>query len=251
MKPMRVGFSVGLVGVIAALASAASAGTGVGKLELPAVDRGPVIAKGFLDRVENPLAEIKKPNIAPYFIVALEGEARAGGPAPAEVKWDLVGESFARPVIGVPVGTEVVIKNRTKLAWTIGAAEDAKLMVGPLNPQGTKSFRATAPAVYTIGDKDAPYLRGKIVVVATPYVAALDDGGRFEMTNVPDGTYKLRVYYYDPAAEARGRASAWLPFTTAVTVATKGKLNRAEVSARLTAADLLSGPASGPVPGKK
>lgn len=238
---MRVVFSVGIVGVIAALASGATAGTVYGRLELPpAPERGPVVARGFLDRVENPLAEVKKPNLAPYFVVALEGEAKSAG---GEVKWDLVGESFARPVIAVPVGAELVIRNRTKLAWTIGAAEDAKLIVGPLNPQGSKSFQATQPAVYTIADKDVPHLKGKVVVVATPYVAWLDDSGRFEIGNVPDGSYKLRVFYYDPSGEARGGTSDWLPFAADVTVVTRGKLNRTEVNAKL--------PPLAAAPGKK
>jgi hypothetical protein len=233
---MRAGCSVGLVGlvggVVAALARPAVAGTVAGKLELPAApDRGPVIAKGFLDRTENPLAEIKKPNIAPYFVVALEGDARSSG-APAEVTWDLVGESFAHPVIAVPVGAEVVIRNQTKASRTITAAEDKKLLVGPLNPGGTKSFRASDPAIYTLGDRDAPHLRGKIVVVATTHVGTLDDAGRFELPNVPDGNYKLRVFYYDPIAEAHGGTSDWV-FTTEVTVATRGKPSRVEVNGKL------------------
>ena len=161
----------------------------------------------------------------------------------------MVGESFARPVIAVPVGAEVVIKNTTKISRTIGAAEDPKLIVGPLNPTGTKSFRATQPAVYTIGDKDAPHLRGKIVVVATQHVATVDDAGRFEMTDVPDGSYKLRVFYYNPAGEAQGRKSDWLPFSADVTVASKGRVSRTEVSAKLPPLE-QSGPPK-PAPGKK
>ena len=215
----------------------------VGRIELPpAPERAPVVARGFVDRVENPLADIKKPNIAPYFVVVLEGDQRSDV-APAEVNWDLVGESFARPVIAVPVGAEVVIKNLTKIPRTIGAAEDARLITGPLNPTGSKSFRATQPAVYTIGDKDAPHLKGKIVVVATTHVASLDDGGRFEMADVPEGSYKLRIFYYDPAAEAHGRKSDWLPVTTDVVVARNAKSNRTEVTAKV--------PALGAAPGKK
>jgi len=244
---MRVGFTIGIVGVIAALVGRAGAGTVAGKLELPPAPERALIAKGFLDRTENPLAEIKKLNIAPYFVVALESDGKPPT-APAEVTWDLVGESFARPVIAVPVGAEVVIRNQTRVARTIGAAEDKKLIVGPLNPKGSKSFRATEPAIYTVGDSDAPHLRGKIVVVATPYVGVVDDAGRFELPNVADGSYKLKVFYYNPGAEAHGRKSDWV-LTTDVTVATKGRPTRVEVNAKLPAIDASSGPGPGPGPG--
>lgn len=242
---MRLGLSVGIASGIAAFAGPSWAGSVAGKLELPpAPERGPVIAKGFLDRTENPLADVKKQNLAPYLVVSLEGEAKPDT-APAEVTWELVGESFARPVIAVPVGAQVVIKNTTKVSRTIGAAEDPALIAGPLTPAGTKTFRATKPAIYTFRDKDAPYLKGKVVVVPTTHVANLDDSGRFEMSDVPDGAYKLRVFYYDPGGEARGRASEWLPFTTDVTVvSSKG---RTEVNAKLPAVDSSTRAA----PGKK
>jgi hypothetical protein len=244
---MRRGFSVGILGVLATAvaaalafgaASPARAGTVVGRLELPpAPERGPVVARGFVDRVENPLADIRKPSLAPYLVVALVGDQKQGG-APAQVNYDLVGESFVRPVVAVPVGAEVVIKNLTKIARSLVAAEDPKLVAGPLNPTGTKSFRAAQEAIYTLGDKDAPHLRGKIVVVPTTHVAHLDDAGRFEMADVPDGSYHLRVFYYDPSAEAQGKPSDWLAYTTDVTVAARGRTNRTEVNAKLTAADL-------------
>jgi len=241
---MRPGAPAALVGVIAAclvvLPRASRAGTVVGKLELPpAPERAPVIARGFVDRVENPFAEIKKPAVAPYLAVVLERVEAAGrdskAEAPAQVSWDLVGESFARPVVAVPVGAEVVIKNQTKVARTIAAAEDPKLITGPLNPTGTKSFRAAQPAIYTIADKDAPHLHGKIVVVASAHVASVDDNGRFEMTEVPEGSYKLRVFYYDPSAEAHGQRSDWLPVAADVAVPPRSKASRTEVNIKLPA----------------
>jgi hypothetical protein len=246
---MRLGLSAGMVGVFAVLGAPSWAGTVVGRLELPAAPDRPVISRGFLDRTENPLADITRPSLAPYLVVALDGDARSEA-APAQVTWDLVGDSFSRPVIAVPVGAEVVIRNLTSFARTIAAAEDPQLIVGPLNPTGTKSFRARQPAIYTFGDKDASHLKGKIVVVATRHVASLDDAGRFELLDVPEGSYKLRVFFYDPSGEARGGKSDWLPFSVDVVVAPRGKAtkpSKTEVTARLPA--LPAAPV--PVPGKR
>jgi len=189
------------------------AGPVLGKLELPPLpERPPLAAKGFLDRVENPLAPARPVAVTPFMIVALEGAEKPG--SPGQVSWDLVGESFSRPVMGAPVGAEVVIKNTSKTARTLAAAEDKGLVpAGPINPTGPKSFRVTEAKIYTIADADAPHVRGKLVVVNTPFVSAVDDAGKFEFSDVPPGDYKLKVFYKD----------AWLDMSTDVTVGAKGK----------------------------
>jgi hypothetical protein len=212
------------------LGEPAWAGTVIGKLDIPAGPERPASGKGFLDRMENPFADVKKVNYAPYLVAVLEPASGAAEQSSQQVVWELVGESFAHPVIAVPVGAEVVIKNVTKAARTITAVEDPKLVAGPLNPTATKSFRASAPAVYTFRDADAPHLHGKVVVVGTRHVANVDDNGKFEMTDVPDGAYKLRVYFYDVAGK-----SDWLPATADVNVVTKGRVSKAEVNLKLPA----------------
>ena len=173
----------------------AHAGPVTGKVELPpAPDRPPVVAKGFLDRLENPLAPVRPTPVAPYLVLVLEGDGKVE--SPPQVTWELAGESFARPVVAAPVGAEVVIKNTSKVARTLVAAEDAKLMPKePVNPTGSKSFRPTEPKILTIGDSDAPHLKGVVVVVPTKHVAYVDAAGRFDFGDVPEGTYKLRVFY--------------------------------------------------------
>ena len=204
-------------------AGRATAGPVVGKLELPAApERPPVATKGFLDRVENPLAPARPVALAPYIVVTLEGSEKSA--APGQVTWELVGESFARPVIGAPAGAEIVIKNTSKMARTLVAAEDKNLIsAGPINPTGPKSFRVPNPAVFTIGDPDAPHLKGKVVVTSSPFVANVDDAGKFEFADVPEGAYKLRVFYKDGWLDAA---------TTDVIVERKGKT---EVTAKVPA----------------
>lgn len=178
--------------------SAASAGTLVGKLELPqAPERASAGFKGFLDRAENPLAPVQGVNVPRQIVVVLEGDEKPA--TPPQVNWDLVGNSFARPVVAAPAGAEVVIKNVSKSSHTLVAKEDPKLIPpGPINPTGPKSFRAGDPGkVYTITDPDAPYLQGKLVVVNTQFIAYPDDTGRFEIPDMPAGSYKLKIWYRD------------------------------------------------------
>jgi len=199
--------------------SIASAGSVIGKLELPAPpDRPALQTKGFLDRVENPLANVRPVSVAPDLAVVLEGES-ASPSSQGQITWDLAGESFVHHVLAVPVGTEVVIKNTAFTPRTIAAAEDAKLLgSGPLNPKGTKSVRVNEPGkVYTIADRDAPYIKGKLVVVGTMYTATVDEVSptvaKFQIDNVAPGKYTLRVFYKD----------RWLDVKQPVEVTAKAK----------------------------
>lgn len=184
--------------VLLPFAAAAQAGTVTGKLELPAAPpRPPLQAKGFLDRVENALAPVRSVVPAQQMVIVFEGDEKPV--SPPQVVIELLGETFSKKVVAAPAGAEVVIKNVSKTARTLVAAEDTKLVPqGPINPTGPKSFRVTdVGKVYTIGDKDAPHLKLKIVVVNTQYVAYPDDNGKFEVDGVPPGAYKVRVWYRD------------------------------------------------------
>jgi hypothetical protein len=216
--------------VLLPLASPASAGVVSGKLDLPEVEHPPLAAKGFLDRTENALAPVKPASAAPQMVVVLEGADKPV--SPPQVVVDLLGETFSKKVVAAPAGAEVVIKNVSKTARTLVAAEDAKLIPqGPINPTGPKSFRVDNPGkVYTIGDKDAPHLKLKVVVVNTPYVGYPDETGRFQIENVPAGAYKVKVWYQDDWIALGDGAS--------VDVGAKGKT---ELNPKIPAAALQPG----------
>jgi len=198
-----------------ALAGQVEAGPVSGKLDLPKElpPREPAATKGFLERAENPLANPRPVVVLPYMVVVLEqAEGAQKGAAPGQVIWELVGESFSRPVMIAPIGAEVVIKNVSKTARTLVATEDDKLIPsGPINPTGSKSFRVAEAKVYNIGDTNAAYLHGTLVTVTSPYIATVDDAGKFELADVPEGNYKLRIFY----------KSQWLEGTTDVAVGPK------------------------------
>src|ERR1044071_1389026 len=89
------------------LPSIATAGTLYGKLELPQVtERPPPATRGFLDRSENPLAPLRPLAVTQQMVIVVEGDEKPA--SPGQVNWELVGESFSRPVIAVPAGAEVV-----------------------------------------------------------------------------------------------------------------------------------------------
>jgi hypothetical protein len=192
---MRIQLSLG---VLMTMVAAASGGTLVGKLDLPQTpSTAPPATKGFLDRKENPFAPVRAIDVAHQVVVVVEGDEKPV--SPPQVMWDLVGESFARPVVAAPAGAEVIIRNASKVPRTLVIKENPKLIEpGPLNPTATKSFRATdVGKSYTVGDNDAPHLIGHVVVVNTQFVAYPDASGHFEIDNIPPGNYKVKIWYRD------------------------------------------------------
>lgn len=216
----------------ASAVTAARAGSLAGKLDLPnPPDRPAVASKGFTDRVVNPIAPIKPPSVGTNLAVVLDSDDKAAPTGGTQVTWELAGDAFTHAVLAVPVGTEVVLKNTSRTAHILAAAEDPKLVPsGPLQQNSPHSFRVTeanANKTYTISDAATPWLKGKLVVTEARYTAGVDENGKFDFADVPAGTYKLRIYYYHPADNKDG----WLdrPDDT-VTIPAKG---RAEITAKV------------------
>jgi hypothetical protein len=193
----------------------AHAGTVVGKLELPPAAAPPAARDpAYLDRVENPYLPVKAVDPTPLMVVVLDG----GPPAtPTQVTWDLLGASFAHPLLPVMAGTEIVIRNRGRSTPSLYAIEAPDLIAkGPLNPTGTKSLKTKDPGVLTIGDEDSPNLTGRIVVLTTTRFASPDPSGAFEIKDVPAGSYTVKVFYRDGWIERPNET---------ITVDAKGKVD--------------------------
>jgi hypothetical protein len=216
--------------LVAAHAGSAHAGTVSGSIKQPAggAGRPPVRSKGFLDRRENPLVPAKPVNPMPYLVVVLETEGLEL-PTPPTVPWDLLGESFARPLLPMLAGGEVLIKNKGKRSPTLYVdGQPDTLAQTPLNPRGERAFKvgtatAAAPALLQVRDQDTPYLTGTVLVLATPYFAVPDDAGKFSIPDVKEGTYTVKIWYRD----------AWLDGFDGKTLEVKG--SKAELALEIPA----------------
>jgi hypothetical protein len=189
------------VAAVLAMAAPAAAGTVSGKLELPpgAPDRPPVRGKAFVDRTPNPLAPVRQVNPLPAIIISLEPAptTQFAPPPPAAVNWDLLGESFARPVLPVRIGGEVRIRNKGRTAPVLVAAGKPTLLIKkPLNPTAEITFiPGTEPGPIEIIDEASPHLKARIVVMGSPFFATPNTKGEFEIANVPEGEWVVKVWY--------------------------------------------------------
>lgn len=190
---------------VAMLAPAASAVAGPvsGKLELPpkGPDRPPMRGKAFVDRTPNPLAPVRPLDPLPSIIIMLEPAPTTTfpPPPPAPVTWDLLGESFARPVFGVRLGGELVIRNKGKGSPVLAAKGKPDLIIRkPLDPTAQLSFiPGTEAGSIEVVDDTAPHLRGRIVVLPSPYFTVPDAKGAFDIDNVPEGDWTVKVWFDD------------------------------------------------------
>ena len=180
-----------------------------------AVGRPPPATRGFLDRKENPLAPLKR-----------HGDAAARDRASTATR--------NRPRRRRSRGTSWAIRSitrwsprrpardrssTTRLQDRAHARRQGRRQADPARADQPErhqdvSRRATSARVYTIGDSDAPHLKGVLIVVNTQFVAYPDESGQFQIPTCR------------PAATscACGTATSWIDRTDDdVYVAAKGK----------------------------
>lgn len=163
----------------------------------------PEHSRGFVSRAPNPLKPPRPFDPLPFVIVVLEDgpvAAEARQPAREPVRYTILGESFAAPVLPIVTGSSVELRNDGKGSPRIHAPAQPDLITGdPINPKGSRVIKKvdlTYQAV-ELRDLDSAHLRGHVVAFPHPYFARVDADGRFSIKNVPPGEWKVRVWYRD------------------------------------------------------
>jgi plastocyanin len=165
-------------------------------------------------RVENGVLAVgpRVPDPRLDVLVVLEGAAGAKGPALPNATVGLHGLRLDPRVSVIPVGGSVEFKNDDRVPHTLYVEKATTLMPATPTPAGqARAQKFYAAGEYRVRDEEYPHIDGTIVVVATPFVARLDDKGTFKI-EAPEGKYTLKVWYHDrwavtQAIEVTGRAS--------------------------------------------
>jgi hypothetical protein len=185
---------------------AAHAGTVAGTIQFQPnrLGKPPERNQGFLPRIENPLRPVKRFDPLPWLIVVLEGGPVSDAdtvPAEQAVVYELLGASFAVPILPVLVGAQVELKNRSHDTPTL-VTPSAPDVLGSasvsLAPLAVHAFRVKEPLKpIAIRAQGSPHLQGTVVAFPHRYFARVDERGGFEIPDVPPGEWTARVWYRD------------------------------------------------------
>lgn len=132
----------------------------------------------------------------PLAVVYLEGEF----PAPAEPPVRRVEQKdlmFVPQLLPVPVGARVEFPNLDDTFHNIFSYSPAKRFDLGRYRAGEKPVPAVifdAPGLVVLRCDIHEHMRGVILVLATPHFVVTDDAGRFRLTGLPAGTYKLKAW---------------------------------------------------------
>ena len=192
-----------MVLLVGATANLAMAGEVRGQIKFDgSFGEPPERTQGFVPRIANPIRPVQPFDPTPYLVVVLEGgpdDDEAKNSSSSRVEYGLLGESFEVPLLAVSVGTEVRIRNLGPRKVVLSAPDFPDLVdQAALDPRQTTAFKvAKASEVIVVGAPARPHPEGRIVGFASRYFAMVDTRGRFAIDKVPEGTWKVRLWYRD------------------------------------------------------
>ena len=136
--------------------------------------------------------------------------------APAEhAKMDQANLIFAPHVVPVLVGTTVDFLNSDAVLHNVFSPDACadKFNLGTWPKGQTRSYTFKKECVATLLCKVHPEMEGFVVAIPTPYFAVTKADGSYRISDVPDGSYTVKVWH--PKAKATQKSVTVKGSTTA------------------------------------
>lgn len=142
-----------------------------------------------VDRSSNAVAAV---------VVSLEG-VTVGKPFPEERRLALENRAcrFSPRVKAVQAGSQLEISNADPVLHNTHIHKSDTTFLNIALPPGGKTIRKplTEPGRLDVRCDAHRFMQATIHVFAHPYFTVTDSAGKFELTEVPPGTYRLRVWH--------------------------------------------------------
>ena len=117
-----------------------------------------------------------------------------GGHAPRTHQMDQQGLKFSPHLLVITQGDTVRFLNHDAVAHNVYSPDGDAYNLGSFKGGEERTRTFSTPGAYAQLCSIHPEMLGYVFVTPSPYAAAVDDQGRYELRDVPPGTYQLRVW---------------------------------------------------------
>jgi plastocyanin len=113
---------------------------------------------------------------------------------------------FKPDFLVVPPGTTLRFENNDEEIHNVySKSATARFDTGAILPHTAKKVALKEPGIVPLRCRTHQTMRGLIFVSSSPYFSVTDDHGRFEIQNVPTGSYRIEVWHPQLSPEERAR----------------------------------------------
>jgi hypothetical protein len=135
----------------------------------------------------------------PEVVVVIDASATGGDattPPATKPLLEIIGERIWPPVLPVASGWEVELRNSGRTPQAVTTPEDPDVFqTGAIAKGGTRTAKFAATKVHPVLAVGKPWLHAKILVLPGRWFARVDRDGSFHIDGVPDGHWKVRVFW--------------------------------------------------------
>jgi hypothetical protein len=192
--PSGAGLTVGLAAcALISGAGAAAAAPVKGTVVLPQELKTGRHLRGYW-RIENGIVPATSGAARAETIVVLTGLKGTAPPA-RTVTVDIAGYAAQPPLVVVGEGSVVELKNSDRVPHDFSIPGITALMpMERLAPGALRRTKFLTAGGYAVRDAEYPHLVVSVLVVGTPFYAAVDEKGGFRLPDAPDGRATLKVW---------------------------------------------------------